>query len=148
MGQDAGAGHRTPLHTATVSEKQKDEPEIGTACRYRALVRFDTCQRHMHPCLTLFCQRHAPTAPSMTPQHGRRPSNCRGRPYGDLRLHSTAQCCPLPVSSLLSWVCSFGGFGSDLCSGNYEESWRDRSEFVRLAGERARQLSAGEHPTS
>lgn len=39
--------------------------------------------------------------------------------------------------------CRFGGFGSDLCSGNYEESWRDRSEFVKLAGQRARQLSAG-----
>lgn len=27
----------------------------------------------------------------------------------------------------------FGGFGSDFCSGNTEESWRDRAEFVKIA---------------
>ncbi|KAF8056466.1 hypothetical protein HT031_006323 [Scenedesmus sp. PABB004] len=31
----------------------------------------------------------------------------------------------------------FGGFGSDVCSGNTAEMWRDRAEFVKLAGERA-----------
>lgn len=49
--------------------------------------------------------------------------------------------------SCVCWplCCSFGGFGSDLCSGNYKESWRDRSEFVKLAGERARKLCPGLH---
>lgn len=37
----------------------------------------------------------------------------------------------------------FGGFGSDLCSGNYEESWKDRSEFVKLAIQRAKQRFPG-----
>jgi hypothetical protein len=50
---------------------------------------------------------------------------------------------PPPVSICPCVCCSFGGFGSDLCSGNYEESWRDRSEFVKLAGERARKLCPG-----
>jgi phosphoglycolate phosphatase len=27
----------------------------------------------------------------------------------------------------------FGGFGSDFCSGNTDESWRDRAELVRIA---------------
>ncbi|GLI60029.1 hypothetical protein VaNZ11_002094, partial [Volvox africanus] len=27
----------------------------------------------------------------------------------------------------------FGGFGSDFCSGNTDETWRDRGEFVRIA---------------
>ncbi|GLC33412.1 hypothetical protein PLESTM_000068400 [Pleodorina starrii] len=27
----------------------------------------------------------------------------------------------------------FGGFGSDFCSGNTAETWRDRGEFVRIA---------------
>lgn len=31
----------------------------------------------------------------------------------------------------------FGGFGSDFCSGNTAESWRDRAELIRLAGRRA-----------
>lgn len=30
----------------------------------------------------------------------------------------------------------FGGFGSDYCSGNTEESWKDRAELVRIAAER------------
>lgn len=33
----------------------------------------------------------------------------------------------------------FGGFGSDFCSGNYEESWKDRSQFVRIAANKASQ---------
>jgi hypothetical protein len=37
----------------------------------------------------------------------------------------------------------FGGFGSDFCSGNTTEMWKDRCEFVRLAGQRARQQFAG-----
>ena len=31
----------------------------------------------------------------------------------------------------------FGGFGSDYCSGNTAETWRDRGELVRIAGKRA-----------
>ncbi|KAL6779565.1 hypothetical protein ACKKBG_A12780 [Auxenochlorella protothecoides x Auxenochlorella symbiontica] len=31
----------------------------------------------------------------------------------------------------------FGGFGSDFCSGNTEETWRDRAEFIRLAAMKA-----------
>lgn len=31
----------------------------------------------------------------------------------------------------------FGGFGSDHCSGNTEESWRDRAELVRVAYKKA-----------
>ncbi len=31
----------------------------------------------------------------------------------------------------------FGGFGSDHCSGNTEESWRDRAELVRIAYRKA-----------
>lgn len=27
----------------------------------------------------------------------------------------------------------FGGFGTDHCSGNFDESWRDRAEFIRIA---------------
>jgi hypothetical protein len=37
----------------------------------------------------------------------------------------------------------FGGFGSDFCSGNTQEMWRDRAEFVRLAGQRAAQHYEG-----
>lgn len=41
----------------------------------------------------------------------------------------------------------FGGFGSDFCSGNVEEMWRDRAEFVRIAAERCRaQASASGKP--
>lgn len=31
----------------------------------------------------------------------------------------------------------FGGFGSDFCSGNFAEMWRDRAEFIRIAGLKA-----------
>lgn len=31
----------------------------------------------------------------------------------------------------------FGGFGSDHCSGNTEESWRDRAQLVRIAAQKA-----------
>jgi hypothetical protein len=41
-------------------------------------------------------------------------------------------------------LCRFGGFGSDYCSGNTQEMWRDRSEFVRLAGQRAAQHFTGD----
>lgn len=34
----------------------------------------------------------------------------------------------------------FGGFGSDFCSGNTEESWRDRAELIRIAATRASNL--------
>eukprot|EP00878_Enallax_costatus_P017227 GHUV01018087.1.p1 GENE.GHUV01018087.1~~GHUV01018087.1.p1 ORF type:complete len:182 (+),score=75.13 GHUV01018087.1:791-1336(+) len=37
----------------------------------------------------------------------------------------------------------FGGFGSDFCSGNTDEMWRDRCQFVKLAGQRAQQRFAG-----
>ena len=36
----------------------------------------------------------------------------------------------------------FGGFGSDYCSGNTAETWRDRAEFVRLADKKG-QSAAG-----
>lgn len=31
----------------------------------------------------------------------------------------------------------FGGFGSDHCSGNTEDSWKDRAELVRIAAQKA-----------
>ena len=31
----------------------------------------------------------------------------------------------------------FGGFGSDYCSGNFDEMWRDRAEFIRIARAKA-----------
>ena len=31
----------------------------------------------------------------------------------------------------------FGGFGSDFCSGNFDEMWRDRAEFIRIARAKA-----------
>ena len=34
----------------------------------------------------------------------------------------------------------FGGFGSDFCSGNTEESWKDRSELIKIAAARAAEL--------
>ncbi|KAL6765250.1 HAD-like domain-containing protein [Haematococcus lacustris] len=37
----------------------------------------------------------------------------------------------------------FGGFGSDLCSGNTEESWRDRRDLVSLAAVKGSQLLPG-----
>ncbi|KAG1680552.1 hypothetical protein FOA52_014999 [Chlamydomonas sp. UWO 241] len=37
----------------------------------------------------------------------------------------------------------FGGFGSDFCSGNVEESWRDRAEFVRTAEKKCLALHPG-----
>ena len=40
-------------------------------------------------------------------------------------------------------LCRFGGFGSDHCSGNTLESWRDREELVRIAASRARNSAAG-----
>ena len=39
----------------------------------------------------------------------------------------------------------FGGFGSDYCSGNTAESWKDRAELVCIAAKRAADASgAGE----
>lgn len=37
----------------------------------------------------------------------------------------------------------FGGFGSDFCSGNTEETWRDRAEFIRLAAMKAAGQAGG-----
>ena len=37
----------------------------------------------------------------------------------------------------------FGGFGSDHCSGNTLESWRDREELVRTAAARAKSSAKG-----
>jgi len=34
----------------------------------------------------------------------------------------------------------FGGFGSDFCSGNHQESWKDRMELVSIAADRAEKL--------
>ncbi len=38
----------------------------------------------------------------------------------------------------------FGGFGSDYCSGNHRESWKDRAELVRVAAKRAQEVIGGE----
>ena len=40
----------------------------------------------------------------------------------------------------------FGGFGSDFCSGNTAESWRDRGEFVRIAARKAAAVVQGGQP--
>lgn len=37
----------------------------------------------------------------------------------------------------------FGGFGSDFCSGNTAESWKDRSELVRVATKKATSITGG-----
>ncbi|GAB4819077.1 hypothetical protein N2152v2_006123 [Parachlorella kessleri] len=37
----------------------------------------------------------------------------------------------------------FGGFGSDFCSGNTEQSWKDRAELVRIAAKRAEENLSG-----
>lgn len=37
----------------------------------------------------------------------------------------------------------FGGFGSDYCSGNTAESWRDRSELIKIATKRAEKIIGG-----
>lgn len=34
----------------------------------------------------------------------------------------------------------FGGFGSDYCSGNFDESWKDRSELIKIAFDRAQKI--------
>ena len=31
----------------------------------------------------------------------------------------------------------FGGFGTDVCSGNWQESWRDRAELIKAADRKA-----------
>lgn len=36
----------------------------------------------------------------------------------------------------------FGGFGTDFCSGNSAEMWRDRAVFVKIAGEKAQKIAA------
>ncbi len=38
----------------------------------------------------------------------------------------------------------FGGFGSDFCSGNLTDTWKDRAELVRIAAKKAGELSEGE----
>mmetsp|Transcript_30995 Transcript_30995/g.55480 ORF Transcript_30995/g.55480 Transcript_30995/m.55480 type:complete len:138 (-) Transcript_30995:199-612(-) len=38
---------------------------------------------------------------------------------------------------------NFGGFGSDYCSGNTTEMWRDRGEMIRIAGKKADELFPG-----
>eukprot|EP01023_Acetabularia_acetabulum_P045717 TRINITY_DN4646_c1_g1_i4.p2 TRINITY_DN4646_c1_g1~~TRINITY_DN4646_c1_g1_i4.p2 ORF type:complete len:272 (-),score=45.42 TRINITY_DN4646_c1_g1_i4:41-856(-) len=35
---------------------------------------------------------------------------------------------------------NFGGFGSDFCSGNTKESWKDRAELVKIAYQKAKEL--------
>jgi len=37
----------------------------------------------------------------------------------------------------------FGGFGSDYCSGDVDEMWRDRAEFVRIAARRCGEAVPG-----
>ena len=39
----------------------------------------------------------------------------------------------------------FGGFGSDFCSGNIAESWKDRGELVRIAAKRAEESMPGSY---
>lgn len=39
---------------------------------------------------------------------------------------------------------NFGGFGSDFCSGNTAEMWRDRAEFIRIAARKAAEQGGGE----
>lgn len=38
----------------------------------------------------------------------------------------------------------FGGFGSDFCSGNVAEMWKDRAELIRVAQRKASKLMAGQ----
>lgn len=38
----------------------------------------------------------------------------------------------------------FGGFGSDFCSGNTAETWKDRAELVRIANKRAAERHASD----
>lgn len=40
----------------------------------------------------------------------------------------------------------FGGFGSDFCSGNTAETWKDRAELVRIANKRAAERHASGMP--
>jgi phosphoglycolate phosphatase len=47
----------------------------------------------------------------------------------------------LGIKELFSEPC-FGGFGSDICSGNLEEVWRDRGEMITIAHKRAGGVSA------
>lgn len=42
----------------------------------------------------------------------------------------------------------FGGFGSDFCSGNVAESWKDRAELVRIAARRYKDLNGGAGPAA
>ena len=75
------------------------------------------------------------TYPVAMPSCNRPPGLPQGSSHGAAGYH--AVCCSVSC-------CRFGGFGSDLCSGNVEESWRDRSEFVRLSADRARERFPGE----
>lgn len=56
-------------------------------------------------------------------------------------------CCSCQVLELFTEP-NFGGFGSDFCSGNTEESWRDRAEFVRVAAAKCQALYPGTHHAS
>eukprot|EP00210_Caulerpa_lentillifera_P009707 g9259.t3 len=38
----------------------------------------------------------------------------------------------------------FGGFGSDFCSGNFHESWKDRAKLIEIANEKAMSLIGSE----
>ena len=37
----------------------------------------------------------------------------------------------------------FGGFGSDFCSGNLTDTWKDRAELVRIAAKKASKIQPG-----
>ena len=39
----------------------------------------------------------------------------------------------------------FGGFGSDFCSGNLTDTWKDRAELVRIAAKKASEIHPGVH---
>ena len=42
----------------------------------------------------------------------------------------------------------FGGFGSDFCSGNLKDTWKDRAELVRIAAKKASKIQPGALPVS
>jgi hypothetical protein len=63
---------------------------------------------------------------------------------GNLQPIGWAKMRALGVEHLFTGPPRFGGFGSDHCSGNVREMWRDRAEFVRVARRRAEEAFEGE----
>lgn len=76
------------------------------------------------------------------PRHGQLGGHWVGQNAGTGLVRSVYWCVVrkvLHVQSIIVHVTApaFGGFGSDHCSGNTEESWRDRAELVRIAAHKA-----------